>query len=73
MRSPFNGKCKRLQILGSAIGLAVAVNLAISKLVNFGKLPVSLQAGVGYWAESPDIGPEGFRARLQANIVLPKW
>jgi len=27
MRSPFNDKCKRLRILGSAIGLAVAVNL----------------------------------------------
>jgi hypothetical protein len=27
MRSPFNDQCKRLRILGSAIGLAVAVNL----------------------------------------------
>jgi len=51
---------------------SVPVNLALSKLVKFGKLPVSLQAGVGYWAESPDSGPEGFRFRLQANIVLPK-
>ena len=47
-------------------------DLAISKLVNFGKLPVSLQAGVGSWAESPDNGPDGVRVRLQANIVLPK-
>ena len=30
------------------------------------------QFGLGYWAESPDSGPEGFRFRLQANIVLPK-
>jgi hypothetical protein len=51
---------------------SVPVNLALSKLVKFGKLPVSLQAGVGYWAESPDNGPEGLRFRLQANIVLPK-
>ena len=35
-------------------------------------MPVSLQDGAGYWAESPDAGPEGFRFRLQANIVLPK-
>ena len=48
------------------------MNAAVSKLVVFGKLPVSLQAGVGYWAESPDAGPEGFRFRFQANIVLPK-
>jgi hypothetical protein len=51
---------------------SVPINVALSKLVKFGRLPVSLQAGVGYWAESPDTGPEGFRFRLQANIVLPR-
>jgi len=51
---------------------AVPINAAVSKLVRWGKLPVSLQAGVGYWAESPETGPEGFRFRLQANFVLPK-
>jgi len=51
---------------------SVPVNVAVAKLVKLGKLPVSLQAGVGYWAESPDAGPEGFRFRLQANFVLPK-
>ncbi len=48
------------------------VNVAASKLVKLGKLPVSLQAGVGYWAESPENSPEGVLFRLQANIVLPK-
>jgi len=51
---------------------SVPINAAVSKLVKWGKLPVSLQAGVGYWAESPETGPEGFRFRLQANFVLPK-
>jgi hypothetical protein len=51
---------------------SIPFNIAISKLVRWGKLPVSLQAGVGYWFESPDSGPEGFRFRLQANFVLPK-
>jgi hypothetical protein len=51
---------------------SVPVNAAVSKLVRWGRLPVSLQAGVGYWAESPDGGPEGFRFRLQLNFVLPK-
>ena len=51
---------------------SVPVNVAVAKLVRWGKLPVSLQAGVGYWLESPDTGPEGFRFRLQANFVLPK-
>ena len=51
---------------------SVPVNAALSKLVMFGKVPVSLQGGVGYWMESPDSGPEGLRFRLQANIVLPR-
>jgi len=51
---------------------SVPVNIALSKLVRWGKLPVSLQGGIGYWAESPNSGPEGFRFRLQANFVLPK-
>ena len=51
---------------------SVPVNLGVSKLVRFGKLPLSLQAGVGYWAQSPDAGPEGFRFRLQVSMVLPK-
>ncbi|MCB1229727.1 MAG: transporter [Verrucomicrobiae bacterium] len=51
---------------------SIPINGSISKLVKIGKLPVSLQAGLGYWAESPVTGPEGFRFRLQANLVLPK-
>ncbi len=51
---------------------SVPINVAVAKLVRWGKLPVSLQAGVGYWLESPDSGSEGFRFRFQANFVLPK-
>ena len=51
---------------------SITINFSASKLVKMGKLPVSLQAGVGYWLESPDTGPEGIRYRFQANIVLPK-
>lgn len=53
--------------------LSVPVNLAVSKLVFFGKLPVSLQGGTGYWVKSATNGPEGVRLRLQANFVLPKF
>jgi len=38
-----------------------------------GKLPVSLQAGVGDWLAPPEMAAEGFRFRLQANFVLPKF
>ena len=51
---------------------SVPINAAVSKLVRLGRLPVSFQAGVGYWAVSPATGPEGFRFRLQANVVLPR-
>jgi hypothetical protein len=51
---------------------AMPINVAVSKLVRWGQLPVSLQAGVGYWAESSAGGPEDWRFRLQANFVLPK-
>ena len=51
---------------------AVPFTAAVAKLVRFGKVPVSLQAGAGYWAKSATNGAEGVRFRLQANIVLPK-
>ena len=51
---------------------SIPVNIAAGKLVRIGKLPVSLQAGVGYWLQTPASGPEGIRYRLQANIVLPR-
>lgn len=51
---------------------SVPVNVSVSKLVRFGRLPVSLQAGVGYWVDSPSSGADGIRYRLQANVVLPK-
>ena len=51
---------------------SVPLNVAVAKLVMMGKLPVSLQAGVGRWLTSPDSGPDGWRFRLQANFVLPK-
>jgi hypothetical protein len=51
---------------------SVPLNLSVSKLVRIGKLPVSLQAGIGYWLESPDTGPEGMRYRFAATLILPK-
>jgi hypothetical protein len=52
---------------------AIPLNVAVSKLVKIGPLPVSLSAGIGYWLQSTDTGPEDVRYRLQANFVLPKW
>lgn len=51
---------------------SVPVNFTVSKLVKFGEQPVSLQAGVRYWAESPDSGPEGFGFRTAITFLFPK-
>ena len=51
---------------------AVPLNVTLAKLVWWGRLPVRLQAGIGYWVDSPDAGPEGFRSSFQVNFVLPK-
>lgn len=51
---------------------SVPLNVAVAKLVRLGRLPVSLQAGVGRWLTSPDTSADGWRFRFQANFVLPK-
>ena len=48
------------------------MNAAVSNLVVAGGRPVNFQGGVGYWLESPEGGPEGWRFRLQAQFVISK-
>lgn len=48
------------------------LNLSVSKLEPIGKVPVNWQLGVGNWIETPDDGPEGWRFRFQAQIVIPR-
>ena len=43
----------------------------VSKLV-VDKQPISLFAGVRYWAASPDSGPEGFGVRAGVTLLFPK-
>jgi hypothetical protein len=49
----------------------VPVNAVVSKLVKFGDQPVSLGAGVRYYAESPDGGPHGWGARAVVTFLFP--
>ena len=50
---------------------SVPLNITLAKLVRWGNLPVSLQAGAGYWLESHEMEAEGWRFRLQVIFVLP--
>ncbi|MCZ0964375.1 transporter, partial [Paracoccus sp. EF6] len=51
---------------------SVPVNAVASKLTRIGKQPVSLFAGLRYWAESPDFGPDGWGVRLGATFLFPR-
>jgi len=51
---------------------SVPINATVSQLLKVGKLPVQVGAGVRYWVDSPDNGPEGWGARFVVTILLPK-
>lgn len=51
---------------------AIPINASVSKLLIFGKQPVSLQAGVRYWAKSTNSSPEGWGGRLAVTFLFPK-
>lgn len=49
----------------------VPINVTVSKVMNLGDQLVSVGAGVRYWAESTDGGPEGVGMRLMFTLLLP--
>ena len=51
---------------------SVPINVSVGKLVFFGKQPVSLTAGLRYWAEGPDAGAHNLGFRFTATFLFPK-
>jgi hypothetical protein len=51
---------------------SVPINFLVTKLIRIDKQPVSLGAGVRYWAASPDSGPDGFGVRAVVTLLFPK-
>jgi hypothetical protein len=51
---------------------SVPINVVVSKVTKVGGQLISVGAGVRYWAESPDSGPEGWGARLVLTLLFPK-
>lgn len=51
---------------------SVPINFTVSKLVTVDKQPISLTAGLRYWAEAPKNGPEGLGVRVAATFLFPK-
>jgi len=48
----------------------VPITLQVSKVIKLGPFPFSVGAGVGYYVESPDGGPE-WKLRLITTLILP--
>lgn len=51
---------------------SIPINLMASKLLKVDGQPFQLFAGVRYWAQSPDSGPEGFGLRFGITFLFPK-
>lgn len=51
---------------------SVPINFTVSKLVKLDEQPISLTAGLRYWAESPDGGPDGLGFRTAITLLFPK-
>ena len=50
---------------------SIPINFEVKKLVMIGKAPIQIGAGVRYWADSPDNGPEGWGLRLSLTFLFP--
>lgn len=50
----------------------VPVNLMVAQLLKIGPQIIQVQAGVRYWAESPDNGPEHWGARMVLTFLFPE-
>ena len=52
---------------------SVPINATVSKLVKFGKQPVSFEGGLRYWVVSPDeMGPTNWGARFVVTFLFPE-
>jgi len=51
---------------------SVPINLMVAQLLKIGRLPVQIAAGVRYWADAPETGPEDWGARIQLAFLFPK-
>ncbi len=51
---------------------SIPINLQVTKVTKIGNQLISYGAGVTYWAESPDNGPEGWGARAIVTFIFPR-
>ena len=51
---------------------SVPVNFTVNQLLKIGPQIIQAGAGVRYWADSPDNGPDDWGARIQLTFLFPK-
>lgn len=51
---------------------SVPINFVVTQVLKLGNQLVSVGAGIRYWAESPESGPEGFGGRLVFTMMFPE-
>jgi hypothetical protein len=51
---------------------SIPFNFTVSKLVRFGKQPVSFGVAARYWADSPQTGPHDWGARFVVTFLFPQ-
>ena len=51
---------------------AIPINFVVSQMLQVGKRPLQLSAGVRYWVESTEIGAEDWGFRLAVTFLFPK-
>lgn len=52
--------------------LSMPINTTVSKVTTIGALPISFAAGLRYWLDGPDGGPEGVGFRFAATFLFPR-
>jgi len=51
---------------------SVPLNFSVSQLLKVGNQPVSVFAGVRYWADGPAGGPHDWGARIGVTFLFPR-
>ena len=51
---------------------AVSILFSVGKVTRLGSQTIQLNAGIRYWAVSPDFGPDGVALWLDLVLLFPK-
>jgi hypothetical protein len=50
----------------------IPINFTVSKITKLGPFPFQVGGGLGWYADAPAIGPDGWQLRAQFTLILPR-